>query len=44
MAGEERVTKVNTAEKDTGRTSLMFSSFYSNLDAIELLLASDAIP
>ena len=44
MAGEERITKVNIAEAETGRNSLMFASFYSNLDAVELLAASDAIP
>ena len=44
MAGDERISKVNTAEKTTGRSCLMFSSFYANLDAVELLLASDAIP
>ena len=44
MAGEERISKVNMAEAETGRSSLMFASFYSNLDAVELLAASDAIP
>ena len=44
MAGDERVRKVNMAEKETGRNSLMFASFYQNLDSVELLLASDAVP
>ena len=42
MAGEERIRLVNTGEKSTGRTSLMFASFYANLDSVELLAASDA--
>lgn len=44
MAGSERVKNVNLAEKETGRTALMFASFYGSLDAVELLTASDAIP
>ena len=44
MAGSERVKTVNLAEKETGRTALMFASFYGALDAVELLTASDAIP
>ena len=44
MAGDERVKLVNLAEKETGRNSLMFASFYQNLDAVEFLLASDAVP
>ena len=44
IAGEERISKVNIAEKETGRNSLMFTSFYANLDAVEFLLASDAVP
>ena len=28
MAGEERVQMVNIAEKETGRNSLMFASYY----------------
>ena len=40
----KRITKVNIAEAETGRNSLMFASFYSNLDAVELLAASDAVP
>ena len=44
MAGDERVKMVNLAEKETGRNSLMFASFYQNLDAVEFLLASDAVP
>ena len=43
MAGQERIATVNKAEKETGRTSLMFSSYYGNLDAVEYLAASDAV-
>ena len=42
-AGNDRVLSVNKAEKETGRTSLMFSSYYGNLDAVEFLAASDAV-
>ena len=43
MAGNDRVKNVNKAERDMGRTSLMFSSYYGNMDAVEFLAASDAV-
>lgn len=43
MAGQDRVAKVNKAESDAGRTSMMFSSYYGNTDAVEFLAASDAM-
>lgn len=44
MAGNDRVANVNKAEKTSGRTALMFASYYGNLDAVEFLAASDAVP
>ena len=43
MAGNDRVKTVNKAENESGRTALMFSSYYGNVDAVEYLAASDAI-
>jgi hypothetical protein len=43
VAGLERINLVNQAEKDTGRNAIMFACYYSNLTAVELLSASDAI-
>ena len=42
MAGEDRVSKVNKAERVTGRTALMFACYYGNVDSVEFLAASDA--
>jgi ankyrin repeat protein len=42
VAGTERIELVNQAEKASGRTALMFASYYSNLTSVELLAASDA--
>ena len=43
VAGQERVSIVNKAEKEAGRTALMFASYYGNVDSVEFLAASDAI-
>jgi ankyrin repeat protein len=42
ISGSDRVNSVNEAEEATGRTALMFACYYNNLDAVELLAASDA--
>ena len=42
-AGSERISKVNKAEAQDGRSSLMFACYYDNVEAVELLAASDAI-
>ena len=44
LAGDERVAQVNKGASETLRNALMYASFHANLDSVELLLASDAIP
>ena len=43
MAGNDRIKSVNKAEKESGRTAMMFASYYGNVDAVEFLAASDAV-
>ena len=42
VSGSDRVNLVNEAEEATARTALMFACYFNNLDAVELLAASDA--
>ena len=44
LSGDERKQQVNMGVESNHRNALMYSSYYANLDAVELLLSSDAIP
>ena len=42
LNAEDRLKIIDQAEESSGRTPLMFSAYYGNQDAIEILVASQA--